>query len=158
MLDETSVIKFSQKSVSARFRSGQSLEDAMQDIAEQGRWAYPAIRIVRAKGKPFTLDNRRLLVAKVLQETKWVHAIPVRWVKVSQREWAFKHTTMDEGESVAVEGTAWIWGKHVVTVPLQGLMSGCRIFHLPPWKRVEKEKEQGAKRSGPRGHRVECGR
>jgi hypothetical protein len=95
-------IRFSQNSIGARFKNGQSIQDVAEGLSDEtiSPKSFPPIRLVDINGTPFTLDNRRLAAFQIA-------GVPVPYTWASQREeldefWKF--TTPNVGQSVQIRG------------------------------------------------------
>ncbi|HTO60929.1 MAG TPA: RHS repeat-associated core domain-containing protein, partial [Bradyrhizobium sp.] len=94
-LMDSSVIRFTQDSVSGTFRDGRTLQemvDALRSGAINPSDISP-IRIFGAEGKLFSLDNRRLLAAKLAESPISVRAATANEI----RSQAYKFTTPNKG-------------------------------------------------------------
>ncbi|WP_405699856.1 DUF6531 domain-containing protein [Streptomyces sp. NBC_01383] len=93
-------VRFSQDSISERFKNGKSVDDVIEDL-RHGRVTadeFPAIRVFERNGSIYTLDNRRL---HVFQEAgvdiKFARATPQ---EIQNEGWKF--TTRNDGNSINV--------------------------------------------------------
>ncbi|WP_228644956.1 DNRLRE domain-containing protein [Microtetraspora sp. AC03309] len=99
---DPSAVRFSQDSVSAKFKDGRTLEQMAEDL-RSGKLDpedVPEIRLLERGGQLYTLDNRRLLAFQRA-------GIPVRYRMATAAEIrrdAFKFTTKNSGTSIRVRG------------------------------------------------------
>ncbi|HZT82114.1 MAG TPA: hypothetical protein VFA26_17940 [Gemmataceae bacterium] len=95
-------IRFSQNSISYRFRDGGTIDDLAEDL-RAGRVRsedVPPIRLVEREGHLYTLDNRRLeAFRRAGVEVPWRMANPE---EIEVEGWKF--TTTNAGTSVRVRG------------------------------------------------------
>jgi hypothetical protein len=90
-------VRFSQGSISYRFRDGGTIEDLAQGL-RSGRIQpsdVPSLRLVEKDGLFYTLDNRRL-------EAFRRAGVALPWRMVTAESWKF--TTTNQGVSVRVRG------------------------------------------------------
>jgi translation initiation factor 1A len=114
---DPSLVRFTQSSISPVFRNLCPIEKTIVNIM-RGRLDFSDIEIIRCTeqdGKVYSLDNRRLYVARVLHtmgviESIWVvlvpfdHPVHVQRVVDGQTIWQRKYTTTNRGQWVKVNG------------------------------------------------------
>ena len=97
-------IRFMQNSISANFRTGQSVNRTIGDI-EKGRISVedlPMIRVVRKYGNYYAFDNRRLYVYRVLEHRGILDTLEVE--QAPSRMFKKKYfTTTNNGASIKVK-------------------------------------------------------
>jgi hypothetical protein len=95
-------IRFSQASISYRFREGGTI-DGLAEALRTGRIRaedLPPLRLIELRGQFFTLDNRRLeAFRRAGVEVVWRMATPE---ELAAQVWKF--TTTNQGISVRVRG------------------------------------------------------
>ncbi|MEV0642841.1 RHS repeat-associated core domain-containing protein [Streptomyces sp. NPDC050619] len=95
-------VRFSQDSISAKFKDGRSVHDLANDL-KSGHMAatdIPPIRVFQKDGKIYTLDNRRLYAFREAGvQIRFVRASPA---DVQSESW--KMTTRNDGASIVVRG------------------------------------------------------
>ena len=129
-------IFFTQNAISAFFRCGTSIESAIYDIADSQVWHLPPIRLTMVGERYFSLDNRRLAVAKILRSWDFLAEVPCRHAGECQEELARKYDTLSDGKLVQIRRS--IWTSEVF--PFAGLRGGCRIEHWPRIDLARREK------------------
>src|SRR5580765_4603712 len=95
-------VRFSQASVSYRFKDGRTIEDLAAGLKSGAVPAaeVPPLRLVEREGNLFTLDNRRLeAFRRAGVEMPWRMATPD---EIAAEGWKF--TTTNDGVSVRVRG------------------------------------------------------
>jgi hypothetical protein len=95
-------VRFSQSSISYRFRDGRTIDDLAEGLrsGQVRPEEVPPLRLVERDGVYFTLDNRRL-------EAFRRAGVPIPWRLATPEEVeadAFKFTTRNGGVSVRVRG------------------------------------------------------
>jgi translation initiation factor 1A len=113
---DPSLVRFSQATISPVFRNGGPIESSIVSIM-RGQLDFADINMIyctELDGKVYSLDNRRLYVARVLQtmgviESVWVVFVPfddpvVQCVVDGQTIWKKKFTTSNCGQWVKVNG------------------------------------------------------
>jgi hypothetical protein len=101
-LADPSTIRFTQSSVSATFKDGQTVQETI-DALRSGKLSpndLPPIRVFEKDGLNYTLDNRRLFAAG--QAGVPVKTIPATAEEVAKESWKF--TTPNNGTIVCVKG------------------------------------------------------
>ena len=96
-------IRFSQDSISSRFKNGNSVSDTIDKLktGELTAKDFPNIRVVKRDGKLYTLDNRRLYCFK----EAGLESIPVIFASLKEElKEAFKFSTRNDGVSIQVRG------------------------------------------------------
>ena len=131
-------IFFTQNAISAFFRCGTSIESAIYDIADSQEWHLPPIRLTMVGEWYFSLDNRRLAVAKILRSWDFLAEVPCRHAGECQEELARKFDTLSDGKLVQIRRS--IWTSEVF--PFAGLRGGCRIEHWPRTDQAKREKRK----------------
>jgi RHS repeat-associated protein len=97
---DSSKIRFSQKSISGKFKDGGSLEDLVEGL-KSGKIKpedLPAIRLVDKDGKLFTLDNRRLYALQQAGKQSFCRMATAE--EIFKESWKF--TTINNGISITV--------------------------------------------------------
>ena len=92
-------IRFSQDSISSRFKNGNTVSETIDNLKTGELTAndFPNIRVVERDGKLYTLDNRRLYC---FQEAG-LESIPVIFATLQEQlQEAFKFTTRNDGLSI----------------------------------------------------------
>ena len=94
---DPSKVRFTQDSIGAAFKNGQSIDDVASALRGPGgadlAREFPAIRLVERDGQLFTLDNRRLATFSAGgQQVPYRMATPAEIAK----EWGAKFTTTAE--------------------------------------------------------------
>ena len=94
--ERPSLIRFTQRRVSSRFRNGQPLAELACRIAQCIVRVndIKMIRIVYHEGHWFSLDNRRLAVFRLLEFTGLIRSIPVKRIMQPVIEWNRKFDTL----------------------------------------------------------------
>lgn len=101
-------IRFSQNSISSKFKNGSSVDDMIQGL-KTGTIDpndVPAIRIFEKDGVLYTLDNRRLYAF----QQAGIENIPYQWAtsqEIANEAWKF--TTTNSGISIQVRGRWELW-------------------------------------------------
>lgn len=105
---DPTTVKFSQRSVSARFKNGATIEDTVAGIraGDIDPSDFPPIRLVERDGDLYTLDNRRLVTFQKagLAEVPYVMATPE---EVGSEMWKFDPDAT--GTSIKIRGTGEVW-------------------------------------------------
>jgi len=99
-----SEIRFMQNSISANFKTGQSVNRTIGDI-EKGRISVedlPMIRVVRKCGSYYAFDNRRLYVYRVLEHRGLLDNVKVVEAPSSMFKSRY-FTTTNNGASIVVK-------------------------------------------------------
>lgn len=96
---ETSVVRFTQSSVSQTLKTGENINDVIGALRGPGGEAiakgFDPIRIFEQEGQLFTLDNRRLLIfSQAGREVPFVWAAPG---EVAAQSWKFTATAEQGG-------------------------------------------------------------
>jgi hypothetical protein len=105
---DTAAVRFTQDSIGATFKNGQSINDVAAALRASGgeklASQFPAIRLVEHEGQLFTLDNRRLAAFSAAGRQ-----VPFRMATPAEisAEWSSKFTTTAE------QG----WGKYITVRP-----------------------------------------
>ena len=120
-------VRFTQANVVAYFQTGYSIEAAMYDCIQRGRWIFPTLRITLHQGYWYSLDNRRLLIARLMYQHGYLDAVPVTFVPPPTAEFWRKWSDRYGGETVEIRHTRW----NFHTFPVAGLDGGCRWLHQP---------------------------
>ena len=99
--EKPSKIRFTQKSIAAKFRNGHLLEDLACQIAEciVGVNDVELIRIVNHENYWFSLDNRRLGIFRLHEKTGWIRSVPANRIQKPVSEWNRKFDTPSFGSS-----------------------------------------------------------
>ena len=100
---KSSDIRFSQNSISSKFKNGSSVDDMIQGLRKGtvDPSDIPAIRIFEKDGALYTLDNRRLYAF----QQAGIENIPYQWAtsqEIANEAWKF--TTTNGGVSIEVRG------------------------------------------------------
>ncbi|MEO0510062.1 MAG: hypothetical protein AAF065_09415 [Verrucomicrobiota bacterium] len=102
-LVDTNTIRFTQDSISSRFRDGRSVQGLIDDLGS-GRVSpndLPPIRTFQQDGLTFTLDNRRLFAAD--QAGVPIRTVPATAAEVA-KELPKKFTTPNQGTIIGIRG------------------------------------------------------
>ncbi len=95
-------VRFSQSSVSYRFKDGSSIDDLAEELRTKSVLPkdVPPLRLVEKDGLFFTLDNRRLeAFRRASVAIRWRMATPE---EVAAESWKF--TTTNNGTSIRLRG------------------------------------------------------
>eukprot|EP00931_Biecheleriopsis_adriatica_P085928 TRINITY_DN60696_c0_g1_i1.p1 TRINITY_DN60696_c0_g1~~TRINITY_DN60696_c0_g1_i1.p1 ORF type:complete len:496 (-),score=87.88 TRINITY_DN60696_c0_g1_i1:218-1705(-) len=107
-------VRFTHASISARFRSGLSLDDAIDSITkkELAFEDFPAVICVERDGQLFSLNNRRVFVARCLHHKGLLSTMQVKVVPFSDAyvqherdglsKWSRSFSTSNNGVAVSV--------------------------------------------------------
>ena len=103
-----SEVRFSQDSVGANFKNGNSIEDTAAGIrsGDIKPSEFPPIRLVERDGNLHTLDNRRL----VTFQKAGVSQVPYRMATPEEAaNEAWKFTKNSGGDSILIRGSGEVW-------------------------------------------------
>ena len=101
-----SELRFTQNSISRRFKNGSTLEDTLKALLDSGcPDSLPPMHVMQYQGKYFVLEgNRRLLLLKILQKHGLVGNVPVKLSAFNRCKFMLKFSTKNDGESIKVRG------------------------------------------------------
>ena len=85
-------IFFTQSGISGFFRNGMAIESVMYDAIDLQTWHLPPIRITQVGQRWYSLDNRRLVVAKLMRGYGFMTEAPCRNVGECEKELQWKHS------------------------------------------------------------------
>eukprot|EP00439_Symbiodinium_sp_Y106_P069701 s493_g12.t1 len=115
-----SKVLFTHDRISSEFRSGTLIDDAVRDIISGNKAFddFPSILCTRFREKLFAINNRRLFVARVLEQMGCLHSIHIVVVAFDdpylQREgdggltkWERSFSTTNGGKFVRVRSDFW---------------------------------------------------
>jgi hypothetical protein len=93
-------IRFTQDSIAARFKNGDSVDDLIEKLKAGTITAndMPPIRVFEKNGQLYSLDNRRLYAFQ--QANVPIRTIPATTDEIANESW--KLTTINDGTSIRV--------------------------------------------------------
>ena len=83
------------------------------------------------------MDNRRLAIAKLLYEARYLDLVPCKDAGGCAQEWLMNYQSDNEGEQADIRGTPW----STDTLPTDGLDGGYRVER---WKSKRRAKGRGS--------------
>ena len=101
----------------------------------------PPLRLVMHDSNVYSLDNRRLCIAKVLSRTGWIKTVPAKILFAKpQQEWRRKFDSTSNGMRVKVRRTQWEVSHDGRGFPARGLEGGCPWATMPKRDPVKAQK------------------
>ncbi|WP_322756280.1 RHS repeat-associated core domain-containing protein, partial [Frankia sp. Cas3] len=105
---DPSAVRFSQDSVGATFKNGNSIEETAARIqsGDIDPKDFPPIRLVERDGNLYTLDNRRLVT---FQKSGMLEVPYLMATSAEEANEAWKFTNKTGGDSILIRGTGEVW-------------------------------------------------
>lgn len=96
-----SEIRYSQSTISSRFRNGNPIEETLRKLLSQKITVdnIPRISVAKKDGKYYSMDNRRLYVFKRFEEKKGTK-IKIECIETGMQPGKF--TTKNDGRSIRI--------------------------------------------------------